>query len=993
MAAVSTPRHPTPAGATPAGATPTRDFEPGSLVKARGREWVVLPGDDPNFLVVRPLGGDEEYVTGLFRDEATSVGFPPPDPAAAGDHRSISILATALRLGFTASAGPLRSLAAVAVTPRQYQLVPLLLALRQDPVRLLIGDDVGIGKTVEAALIAKELLVQGDATGLTVLCPPALAEQWRAELADKFAIEAELVLTSTVTGLERRAGGVSIFEHFPFTIVSTDFIKTDERRTLFARSCPDLVIVDEAHTCVPAAGSASSSAGQKRYDLLRGIADRPTKQGRPRHLLLVTATPHSGKQDAFRDLLSLLSPRLALLDLDTVRGRDELARHFVQRRRRDIRRYQGQDTPFPEDRQYRDVGYRMSVAYSGFHEEVLAFARETVTNPDGERTRRVRWWSALALLRSVASSPAAAAATFTARSVTAAAGSAAEADALGRPGTYDLIEAEAIDGLDVAPGALDDTLSAGARATLARLAGRAKELELAGKEHDAKLTTLIKEIKGLQADGYDPIVFCRYIPTAEYIGRQLTATFGKKATVETVTGELPHAARAARIERLTATPGRHILVATDCLSEGINLQESFQAVIHYDLAWNPTRHEQREGRVDRFGQRKSYVRAVTLYGADNGIDGLVLDVLLRKHRRIARDTGVTVPVPDNAESLLIAMLEGLVLRRRDGEQLILDLDVVRTDDEVTDEWHSAAKRESRTLTKYAHSGVDLDEVQGVLDDVREALGSQADVRRFVLNTLDELGVKVVPTETSDGLVADVTGLDPLYTDALRVSPGGAGRLVLHDDLPVPPGHRALVRTDPAVTGLARAVLEEALDDRTGVIAPVDDPGPAGAGAPADPAGGAVRRPPGARCGVFRTSAVATRTVVLLVRYRFHLTLPGAAKTVDTVAEDARLVGYRGRGENREWLTPPDIDRLFAVDPENALPEFVRRQAQRAITELADVAPELDAQGERLAEALREAHLRSREVAGLRRRRGLTVTPHDRADVLGVYVYLPAGAGL
>ena len=91
-----------------------------------------------------------------------------------------------------------------------------------------------------------------------------------------------------------------------------------------------------------------------------------------------------------------------------------------------------------------------------------------------------------------------------------------------------------------------------------------------------------------------------------------------------------------------------MLVATDCLSEGVNLQEHFQAVVHYDLAWNPTRHEQREGRVDRFGQRATIVRAVTLYGTDNGIDGIVLDVLLRKHEQIRKALGISVPVPTAA---------------------------------------------------------------------------------------------------------------------------------------------------------------------------------------------------------------------------------------------------------------------------------------------------------------------------------------------------------
>src|SRR6202142_603994 len=101
-----------------------------------------------------------------------------------------------------------------------------------------------------------------------------------------------------------------------------------------------------------------------------------------------------------------------------------------------------------------------------------------------------------------------------------------------------------------------------------------------------------------------------------------------------VIGESTSAEREPKVEDFGKSEGQGLLVATDCLSEGINLQEHFDAVVHYDLSWNPTRHEQREGRVDRFGQEKPKVRVLTYYGTDNQIDGVVLDVLLRKHRTI-----------------------------------------------------------------------------------------------------------------------------------------------------------------------------------------------------------------------------------------------------------------------------------------------------------------------------------------------------------------------
>jgi superfamily II DNA or RNA helicase len=382
----------------------------------------------------------------------------------------------------------------------------------------------------------------------------------------------------------------------------------------------------------------------------------------------VTATPHSGKEEGFRNLLGLLDPALATVNLDDVKGREHLARHFVQRRRADIRRFLDEETAFPSDRETREAPYDLSPEYAALFDRVLDYAREQVTDTlsGGPVVRqRVRWWSALALLRTLASSPRAAAATLRTRAAAAEAANAEEADAIGRASVLDSADDEAVEGIDVTPGADPDTdditaTPTGQRRRLLELARAASQL--AGPKADRKLAKATSEIKALLADGYDPIVFCRFIDTADYLAEHLTRALGNNVTVAAVTGTLPPELREARIDELTSTPGRHVLVATDCLSEGVNLQDHFQAVIHYDLAWNPTRHEQREGRVDRFGQTREIVRAVTIYGTDNRIDGIVLDVLLRKHQAIRRATGVSVPVPDESDSVVEALMEGLMLR-------------------------------------------------------------------------------------------------------------------------------------------------------------------------------------------------------------------------------------------------------------------------------------------------------------------------------------------
>src|SRR5690606_11040842 len=145
-----------------------------------------------------------------------------------------------------------------------YQLVPLMMALKHQVVRLLIADDVGIGKTIEAGLIARELMDRGEVQRLAVLCPPHLSEQWQKELSNRFHIHSVVVRSSTAARLERGLpAGSSIFSEYPFTVVSLDYIKSKNRRDAFAEQCPEFVIVDEAHTC-----SRTGQGRQQRYELL-----------------------------------------------------------------------------------------------------------------------------------------------------------------------------------------------------------------------------------------------------------------------------------------------------------------------------------------------------------------------------------------------------------------------------------------------------------------------------------------------------------------------------------------------------------------------------------------------------------------------------------------------------------------------------------------------------------------------------------------------------
>jgi superfamily II DNA or RNA helicase len=957
----------------------TTTFSPGTLVRARGRDWVVLPGTTEDFLIARPLGGGDDEIAGILTgiEEVTQATFPPPGADDAGNAVSAGLLRTALQVGFRATAGPFRSLAGLAVEPRPYQLVPLLMALRQETVRLLIADDVGIGKTIEASLIAAELLAQGTATGLTVLCSPALAEQWQEELAGKFRIDAALVLPSTVKRLHKAAvlgDDESIFQYYKHTVVSTDFIKSPNRMKEFIHSCPDLVIVDEAHTCV--ADGSTGGGRTQRYNLVRELAAK-----RDRHLLLVTATPHSGKSEGFRNLIGLLDPALPDLDLDDPKGRDVLARYMVQRRRGDIRDYLDEETRFPADRETHEERYYLTDDYRKLFQRVLSYARETVRDESGGRLRqRVRYWSVLALLRALASSPKAAAAALRTRAKAVESETPEEADRIGRATVLDLADDEAAESVDVLPGA--DDLGDDDQTERARLLRFAQQAAALAGKGDAKLAKLGDVVQGLLADGYDPIVFCRFIDTAEYVADHLRETLKGAAAVACVTGTLPPGEREARIAELAAVEGRHVLVATDCLSEGVNLQDVFQAVVHYDLAWNPTRHEQREGRVDRFGQPAAKVRAVTVIGADNLIDEIVMRVLIRKHEEIRKSLGVSVPVPNSSNQVVEALMEELLTSAQEAQEHWeqLPLDGFGTGD-LHVEWESSAAKERRSRTKFAQAGIKPDEVARELAEIRASLGSSGEIERFVREALDALGSSIQDQEY--GFTAVTATLPDGLRDALP--PGKAQPLPFHRALPVPRRHAHLDRTDPAVGAVARYVLDSALDPKT--------PGPR----------------PARRCGVMRTEAVNRRTTLLLVRFRMHLELPARHGRKPLVAEEARMLAFRGKPGDPQWLSQQEVEALLAAEPSgNVAPDLARDDLNRLLALetrpdadgvertkprlLWHLEPALDAEAEAMAERLRESHARVRTAARQSGAARISVTPNKPADLLGVYVYLPAVPG-
>ena len=481
---------------------------------------------------------------------------------------------------------------------------------------------------------------------------------------------------------------------------------------------------------------------------------------------------------------------------------------------------------------------------------------------------------------------------------------------------------------------------------------------LAGSEGDPKLAALIKHVDELLKAGFRPVVFCRYIATAHYVAHHLKRHF-RDITVDAITGEFTPQEREARVSELGESD-RPLLVATDCLSEGVNLQHQFTAVVHYDLAWNPTRHEKREGRVDRFGQQAPEVRCTMLYGQDNPVDGFILNVILKKADAIRKELGVLVPMPEDEQRINQALIKAALLKRNriKTDQMTFDFGNLGIDlKPIESQWHDALERARANRTVFAQRRLKPEEVLPEWRKQLTVLGGEQDVERFVCNACSRLN----------------SPLESYKRKAFRLLPQhlptALRERLTHEsiDKPIavdfhyPPatGAQFVHRSHPLVSLLADTMLESALTDA---------------------------RPLAARAAVTVTTEVEVITCVYLLRLRHQLSYVRRGETRHLMAEETAALAVRGRA-NSEWLDEHDIPALLNVTPSaNLTPELTEREIQAAIDFLTVHNNRLDSLASSRAEALLADHRRVREAA--RDLGSYAVRPCLPVDVMGVYVLLP-----
>jgi hypothetical protein len=332
---------------------------------------------------------------------------------------------------------------------------------------------------------------------------------------------------------------------------------------------------------------------------------------------------------------------------------------------------------------------------------------------------------------------------------------------------------------------------------------------------------------------------------------------------------------------------------------------------------------------------------------------------LRKHQSIHRQLGITVPVPMDTNAVMEAVMESLILQNKSPRQQMALGFAEPEREQVELEWDAAVEREKKSRSLFAQRSIRIEEVRAEVEASRAALGDEATVREFTIDSLRRLGGAVAG---EDPVSVDLADVDPALREMLGVS-----RVVGHFSANVRDPSARLTRTHPVISTLAEYVLESALDPRL--------------------------EGPASRCGLFRTDAVTRRTTILLLRLRFQLIAQGRdGRELSLLAEDQALVGFAGSPQDPDWLTPEQCEAVLEGRPAaNPPPEQAREQLGRLLGELGTLDRKLMQVAADRGESLLAAHRRVRKASGAGVR-GLRVEPQLPVDILGAFVYLPLPGG-
>lgn len=685
--------------------TGERDVAVGALVAVRGRKWVVgeveaaagstcvtlqsvEDGEYGRTLdVIWEVEPDRRVLPSGSLPDVTGDGFDPPDRLAA--------FLDAVRWSAVTSAdlktlqAPFRSGVAI----EDYQLEPVSRAVGAPRVNLLLADDVGLGKTIEAGLVAQELLLRHRARRIMIVCPAGLTVKWHDEMAEKFGLDFTVVDSQRCAQVRRAFGSAANpFAVFPLTIVSLPWLRGAKAQRLLDEVLPpdthtdaarafDLLILDEAHHVAPAAPRQVYAVDSQQTKLIRHLAPHFT------HRLFLSATPHNGYQASFTALLEILDDQRFARGVEP--DREAVTQTVVRRLKRDIVNADG--TPRFVARHTSTIAVEYPESERVVHRqlaELTEMRRKRTTRRTGRKAVDL---VTLLLKKRLFSSPAAFAHTVGVylETLERRAGKAAPPPRNEDDEWLDeflddteLVDDETLlqtedDALDRAVPLQSDAPLTGVDHEIALLRSM-EEWALAHEARaDAKARALITYLRGIcKPDRHwtneRVVVFTEYRDTQAWLAALLRQEGMDAPHVAQLHGGVAGDEREQLRLAFQADPGEHpvrILLATDAASEGIDLQRHCHRLVNYDIPFNPNRLEQRIGRVDRYGQQVAPdIRHFVGTGFGHAVDAFEAD--LEFLARVARKV-VTMRADLGSVN---AVLADAVQRRMVGERVTVDVE-------------------------------------------------------------------------------------------------------------------------------------------------------------------------------------------------------------------------------------------------------------------------------------------------------------------------------
>ena len=583
-------------------------------------EWL---SDSQLEVTFRTSKGIDQRILTRDDEERLTAAAPQPPFSFEGDPNGFRLAAEARRISLAHLFDPYLALTSSDIEPLPHQITAVYgEMLQRQPLRFLLADDPGAGKTIMAGLFIKELLIRGDLKRCMIVAPGSLVEQWQDELAEKFGLEFKILSRDM---FQTSYGGDPFLDNDRL-IVRLDMASRAEDIQQLIETAPDydLVICDEAHRM-----SASYTGGEVKYTK-RFLLGR-LLGAQARHFLLMTATPHNGKEDDFQLFLSLLdNDRFEGAYRDGVRSANaaDLMRRMIKE---ELYWFDGRKL-FPE-RRAQTISYPLSALEADLYVAVTEYVREEMNRVErfaetDQKKRNNVGFALQSLQRRLASSPRAIWRSLKRRRERlqkrleeeelkargASTGTVANGSDVNIPDDeddlYDLPEEE-LEALEQE--AIDSASSARTLEELRTEIDSLKVLEdkayeLCRSGDDTKWVELASILD--QPPVYDPatgkqkkiLIFTEPKDTLEYLEEKISARLGDPEAVKVIHGGVPRQQRRAAVAAFNDDPKMRVLIANDAAGEGVNLQRGAHLMVNYDLPWNPNRLEQRFGRIHRIGQ-------------------------------------------------------------------------------------------------------------------------------------------------------------------------------------------------------------------------------------------------------------------------------------------------------------------------------------------------------------------------------------------------------